>query len=54
MKCEICNVDVHKASFVKLPQSKRHLEIEKKEMIILKRLFEEAIENKIKNLILNH
>ena len=35
-KCEICNVDVHKASYVKYLRSKKHLEnIKQKEMIKL-------------------
>ena len=34
-KCEICNVNVHRTSFVKQLRSKKHLEKEKqKEMII--------------------
>ena len=47
-KCEICNVDVHRASFVKHNKSKKHLENEKQnEMIIPELLFREPIENKI-------
>ena len=29
-KCEICNVDVHRATYVKHLRSKSHIEIEKK------------------------
>ena len=41
-KCEICNVDVHRASYAKHLRSKKHL---KNEMIIPKWLFQEPIEN---------
>ena len=48
-KCEICNVDVHRASYVKHLRSKKHLEnIKQNEMIIPEGLFSEPIENKIK------
>ena len=50
--CEICNVNVHRASFVKQLRSKKLLEIEKQnEMIIPEWLFKEEqtpIKNKIK------
>ena len=40
--CEVCNVNVHRASFVKHLRSKEHLENrEKKEMIIPMWLFKE-------------
>ena len=54
-KCEICNVHVHRASYVKHLRSKKHLENEKQnEMTIPKWLFQELIENKIKkSVILN-
>ena len=40
--CEICNVDVHRASMQKHLRSKKHLEIiERNEMIIPERLFKE-------------
>ena len=40
--CEVCNVDVHRASFVKHLRSKKHLEnIEQNEMIIPDWLFKE-------------
>ena len=47
-KCEVCNVDVHRASYVKHKRSKKHLEnIKQNEMIMPEWLFEEPIENKI-------
>ena len=48
-KCEICIVDVHRASYVKhLRSKKKHLENEKQnQMIIPQWLFQEPIENKI-------
>ena len=50
-KCDVCNIDVHRASYVKHLKSKKHLENENgKEMIIPEWLFKENIENKkIKN-----
>ena len=40
--CEVCNVNVHRASFVKHLRSKKHLEnIEQNEMIIPDWLFKE-------------
>ena len=46
-KCDICNVDVHKASYAQHLRSKQHLEnIKKKEMIIPELLSKEPIENK--------
>ena len=40
--CEVCNVNVHRASFVKHLRSKKHLEsIEQNEMIISEWLFKE-------------
>ena len=51
--CEICNVIVHRASFVKHFRSKKHLEIiEQNEMIIPDWLFKEErspIKKKIQN-----
>ena len=44
-RCDIGNVDVHKASDVKHLRSKKHLE---NELIIPELLFEEPIENNIK------
>ena len=53
-KCEICNVDVHRASYVKHMRSKKHLENKKQnETIISEWLFQESIENKI-NKIYKH
>ena len=50
-KCEICNVDVHRASMQKHLKSKKHLEnIKQIEMIIPERLFQEPVENKINKL----
>ena len=47
-RCEICNIDVHRASYNKRMRSKEHIEIMKQdEMIILEWLFREPIENKI-------
>ena len=47
-RCEICNVDVHRASFVKHLRSKKHLENMKQyEMIIPEWLFREPVENKV-------
>ena len=47
-KCEICIVDVHRASFVKHLRSKKHIEnMKQNEMIIPEWLFQEPIENKI-------
>ena len=47
-KCNICNVDVHRASYTKHLRSKNHLEnILKIEMIIPEWLVNELIENKI-------
>ena len=45
-KCELCNVDVHRASYVKHLRSKKHLEkIKRDEMIIAEWLFQEPVEN---------
>ena len=46
-KCEICNVDVHRASYIKHLRSKKHIEnIKQNEMIIPEWLFQEPVENK--------
>ena len=51
-KCNICNVYVHRASYIKHLGSKKHIE---KEMILPEWKFQETIENKIKNYkTLNH
>ena len=47
-RCEICNVDVHRASYMKHLRSKKHLEnMKQNEMIIPEWLFRESNENKI-------
>ena len=47
-KCEICNVDVHRASYMKHLRSRKHIEnMEQYEMIIPDWLCQEPIENKI-------
>ena len=54
-KCDICNVDVHRASYQKHLRSKKHLEnLREDNMIIPQWLFEEPIENLKKFIILNH
>ena len=54
--CEICNADVHRASYMKYLRSKKQLEkIKQNGMIIPEWLFREPIANKIKKYImLNH
>ena len=50
-KCEICNVDVHRASFVKHLRSKERLDNKKlNELIIPEWLFKEPHTNKTSNL----
>ena len=50
-RCEICNIDVHRASYNKHLRSKRHIEnIRQDEMIIPDWLFRESIENKIEKI----
>ena len=45
-KCDICNVDVHRASYVKHLKSKKHIEnIKQNKRIIREWLFKEPIEN---------
>ena len=46
-KCEICNIDVHKASYAKYLKGKKHLE---NEIIIPEWLFHEPIENEIEKI----
>ena len=55
-KCDVCNVDVHRASYAKHFRSEIHLEnIKQNDMIIPEWLFQEPIENKIRKfIILNH
>ena len=50
-KCEICKVDVLRESYVKHLRSKKHIENEKQnEMIIPECIFREPIENKIEKI----
>ena len=56
-KCDVCNIDVHRASYMKHLRTKKHREnIKQNEMIITEWLLQEPIENKIKKIyiILNH
>ena len=47
-RCEICNIDVHRASYAKHLRSKKHIEnMKQNEMIIPDWLFREPVENKI-------
>ena len=47
-RCDICDVDVHRASYNKHLRSKKHIEnIKQDEMIIREWLFREPVENKI-------
>ena len=51
-KCDICNIDVHRASVAKHLKSKNQLEnLIENEMIIPRWLFKEPIEIKIKKYI---
>ena len=48
-RCEVCNVDVHRASYIKHLRSKKHSEnFKQNETIIPEWLFQEPVENKIK------
>ena len=48
-KCEVCNVDVQRASYVKHLRSIKYFEnIKQNEIILRECLFQETIENKIK------
>ena len=50
-RCEICNVYVHRASYIKHLRSKKHIEnIKQNDMIIPEWLFQEPVENKIKKI----
>ena len=47
-RCEVCNVDVHRASYAKHLKSKKRIEnMKQNEMIILEWLFQEPVGNKI-------
>ena len=49
--CEICNVDVHRASYIKHLRSNKHIEnMKQNEMIIPEWLFLEPVENKIEKI----
>ena len=49
--CEICNVYIHRASYMKHLRSKKHIEnMKQSEMIIPEWLFQEPVENKIKKI----
>ena len=51
-KCDDCNIEVHRASYINCLRSKKHIEnIKQNDMIIPKWLFQEPVENKIKNKI---
>ena len=51
--CEVCNIDVHGAPYVKHLRSKKHLENEElNEMIIPEWLLPETIEKKLKKVII--
>ena len=46
-KCDICNVNVHRASYVKHLRSKKHSEnLNKNEIVIPEWLSQEPLENK--------
>ena len=50
-KCDICNIDVHRASYAKHLRSVKHLEKAKQtELIIPEWFFKEPIENNFKKL----
>ena len=44
-KCDVCNIDVHRACYAEHLRSKKHLE---NGMIVPKWLFQEPVENEIK------
>ena len=50
-KCDVCNVDVHRASYIKHLRSKKHIEnMKQNEMNIPEWFFRERIENEIKKI----
>ena len=52
-KCDICNFDVHGASYLKHFRSKKHLENEKQnDLIIPEWLINEPFEKKLKKFII--
>ena len=53
-KCDVCDVEVHRASYAKHLKSKNHLEkMKQNEMIIPEWLFKEPTENRIKNIYIS-
>ena len=51
LKCDVCKLEVHRASYAKHLRDKKHLEIEKlNEMIITEWLFQEPIGNESKKI----
>ena len=47
-RCDICNIDVHRASYAKLLRSKKHLKNEKQnELIITEWSSQKPIENEV-------
>ena len=50
-KCDVCKIDVHRASYIKHLRSKKHIEnIKQNEMIIPEWLLQELVENKIRKI----
>ena len=50
-RCDICSIDVHRASYAKHLKSKKHLEnIRQDDMIIPKWFFHEPIEKKLEEI----
>ena len=50
-KCEVCNIDVHRASYVKLLRSKKHLEnVRQNKMNTPEWLFQELIQSKFQKI----
>ena len=50
-RCDICNVDVHRASYIKHLRRNKHIEnLKQNEMIIPEWLFQEPVENKIRKM----
>ena len=47
-KCDVCIIDVHRASYIKYLRSEKHIEnMKKNETIRPERLFQKTVENKI-------
>ena len=50
-KCEVCNVDVHRAFYIKHLRSKKHIEnLKQNEIILPEWFFQQPVENKIKKI----